>query len=128
MSAETPTDRRYTKEHEWALEEGGKVVVGITAHAQSELGDIVYVGLPEPGTEVQAGQPMGEVESTKSVSDIYSPVSGTIIEKNTEVESNPQLVNDDPYGKGWLVKIEAAPGGLEGLLSADEYIAHTKDV
>ncbi|MFP5298594.1 MAG: glycine cleavage system protein GcvH [Actinomycetota bacterium] len=126
MSTETPTDRRYTKEHEWALEEGGKVVVGITAHAQSELGDIVFVELPEPGTEVEAGQPMGEVESTKSVSDIYSPVSGTVAEKNSEVESNPQIVNEDPYGKGWLVKIDAA-GALDGLMSAEEYIAHTRE-
>lgn len=100
--------------------------MGITAHAQSELGDIVYVGLPEPGTEVEAGQPMGEVESTKSVSDIYSPVSGTVSEKNTEVESDPQLVNEDPYGKGWLVKIEVS-GGLDGLMSAEEYIAHTRE-
>jgi glycine cleavage system H protein len=118
---EVPDDRRYTAEHEWALERDGRVVVGITEYAQDQLGDVVFVGLPEAGTEVQAGQPMGEVESTKSVSDVYSPVSGKIVEKNAEVESDPELVNSDPYGKGWLVTIDAGGGSLDGLMSADEY-------
>jgi glycine cleavage system H protein len=118
---EVPNDRRYTAEHEWALERDGRVVVGITEHAQDQLGDVVFVGLPEPGTEVQAGQPMGEVESTKSVSDVYCPVSGKIVEKNPEVEGNPELINSDPYGKGWLVTIDAGGAGLDGLMSADEY-------
>lgn len=116
-----PAELRYTKEHEWARVDGGKVVVGITDHAQDQLGDVVFVGLPDAGAQVEAGKPLGEVESTKSVSDVYSPISGTVVDKNSEVEANPELVNDDPYGKGWLVAIEAGPDALEGLLSADEY-------
>ena len=121
---EIPGDRRYTTEHEWAEERDGRVVVGITDYAQEQLGDVVFVGLPEPGSEVEAGQPLGEVESTKSVSDIYSPVTGRVIEKNGEVESDPELINSDPYGKGWLVTIEPAEGGLGDLLGADEYRRH----
>jgi glycine cleavage system H protein len=97
------------------------VVVGITDYAQEQLGDVVFVGLPEAGSEVQAGQPLGEVESTKSVSDVYSPVSGTVAEKNAEVESTPELINSDPYEKGWLVVIEGDGLDLEGLMSADDY-------
>jgi glycine cleavage system H protein len=118
---ELPGDLRYTREHEWAREEGGRVTVGITDYAQDQLGDVVFVGLPEPGSEVQAGQPLGEVESTKSVSDVYSPVSGKVLEKNSEVETNPELINSDPYGRGWLVVIEPAEKGLDALLSADDY-------
>ena len=118
--AELPDDRRYTKEHEWARADGGRIVVGITEYAQDQLGDVVFVGLPEPGTEVEAGKPLGEVESTKSVSDIYSPVTGTIAQKNVEVEQNPELVNDDPYGSGWLVAIEATQS-IDELLSATDY-------
>jgi glycine cleavage system H protein len=117
---ELPGDRRYTAEHEWAREEDGRIVVGITDYAQDQLGDVVFVGLPEPGSEVHAGQPLGEVESTKSVSDIYSPVTGKVVEKNHEVEENPELVNSDPYGQGWLVAIEAGDG-IDSLLSADDY-------
>jgi glycine cleavage system H protein len=124
--AEVPNDRRYTKEHEWAKEEGGKIVIGITDHAQDQLGDVVFVGLPEVGAEVTAGQPLGEVESTKSVSDVYSPVSGTVAEKNGAVEERPELLNEDPYGDGWLVKIDAG-ARLEGLMSADDYSAHVAD-
>lgn len=116
-----PEDRRYTAEHEWAQADGNRIVVGITDFAQDQLGDVVFVGLPEPGTEVSAGKPLGEVESTKSVSDIYSPVSGKVLEKNADVEATPELVNEDPYGKGWLVAIEAAGDTLDGLLSADDY-------
>jgi len=119
--AELPDDRRYTSEHEWAKEEGGRLVVGITDYAQDQLGDVVFVGLPDPGSEVTAGQPLGEVESTKSVSDVYSPVTGKVVEKNLEVEQSPELINTDPYGKGWLVRIEPRDGGLESLLSVDDY-------
>ena len=119
--AELPEDRRYTAEHEWARADDGRIVVGITDHAQDQLGDIVFVGLPEPGTAVEAGKPLGEVESTKSVSDIYSPVTGTVVEKNAEVESAPELVNEDPYGRGWLVAIDAGEENLEGLLGAEDY-------
>ena len=118
---DVPDDRRYSKEHEWARTKDGRVVVGITDYAQEQLGDVVFVGLPEAGSEVQAGQPLGEVESTKSVSDVYSPVSGTVAEKNAEVESTPELINSDPYDKGWLVVIEGDGLDLEGLMSADEY-------
>lgn len=119
--SEIPNDRRYTSEHEWAKDEDGRVVVGITDHAQDQLGDIVFVGLPEPGSEVAAGKPLGEVESTKSVSDIYSPVAGTVVEKNVEVEQSPEVINEDPYGRGWLVRIDPAGGSLDDLMSADDY-------
>jgi len=122
VGTEIPDDRRYTKEHEWAKEDGGRVVVGITDHAQDQLGDIVFVQLPEPGTEVTAGEPLGEVESTKSVSDVYSPVSGKVLEKNAEAESNPQVINDDPYGSGWLVTVESG-GDQSELLDASRYRA-----
>ena len=123
---EVPTDRRYTKEHEWARVDDGRVVVGITDYAQDQLGDVVFVGLPEPGTQVEAGKPLGEVESTKSVSDVYSPVSGTVVDRNPELESNPELINSDPYGTGWLVTIDAGGADLESLLSADDYRALTE--
>ena len=119
--AELPSDRRYTREHEWARESDGRIVVGITDFAQDQLGDVVFVGLPEPGSEVEAGQPLGEVESTKSVSDIYSPVSGRVLEKNSEVEQNPELVNSDPYGRGWLVVIDPTEPGLDDLLTDGDY-------
>lgn len=119
--AQVPDDRRYTSEHEWAIEADGRILVGITDYAQDQLGDVVFVGLPEPGVEVTAGRPLGEVESTKSVSDVYSPVTGRVVEKNSEVEQSPELINSDPYGRGWLVAIEAAEGGLEQLLTAAAY-------
>lgn len=121
-----PNDRRYTKDHEWARAEDGRIVVGITDYAQDQLGDVVFVGLPEPGTEVQANQPLGEVESTKSVSDVYSPVSGKVLEKNAEVEQKPELINDDPYGRGWLVALEGSDGSLEGLMDAAQYQRFTE--
>ena len=116
-----PDDRRYTKEHEWAKEESGRIVVGITDYAQDQLGDVVFVGLPEAGAQVEGGKPLGEVESTKSVSDVYSPVSGKVLEKNAEVETNPELINSDPYGRGWLVAIEGSGEVLDGLMSAADY-------
>jgi glycine cleavage system H protein len=119
-----PDDLKYTKEHEWARLEGNVVRVGITHYAQDALGDIVYIDLPGPGTQVAAGQAMGEVESTKSVSDIYSPVTGSITERNAELEDAPELVNQEPYGTGWMVLIEPAnPAELDGLLSAADYQA-----
>jgi glycine cleavage system H protein len=119
--SEIPDELRYTKEHEWARHEGGRIVIGITDFAQDQLGDVVFVGLPDSGAAVEAGKPLGEVESTKSVSDVYSPISGTVVEKNVEVEQNPELINDDPYGKGWLVSIEGGEDALSGLLSAADY-------
>lgn len=120
--SDIPEDRHYTKEHEWAREDGGRIVIGITDYAQDQLGDIVFVQLPDPGTEVVAGQPLGEVESTKSVSDVYSPVSGKVIEKNTAAELKPEIINEDPYGDGWLVAVEAG-GEQAELLDAAGYKA-----
>jgi glycine cleavage system H protein len=125
---EYPDDLRYSKEHEWARrEQDGRVRVGITDFAQDALGDVVYVDLPEPGTQVSAGQAFGEVESTKSVSDVYAPVSGTIVERNGALEEKPELVNQQPYGDGWLVAIEAADAAeLEQLLDAPGYREHVQ--
>jgi glycine cleavage system H protein len=97
------------------------VTVGVTDYAQDQLGDVVFVGLPEPGTDVTAGQPLGEIESTKSVSDVYSPVTGKVVEKNSEVEQNPELINEEPYGQGWLVRIEVEGESPGELLSAEQY-------
>jgi glycine cleavage system H protein len=129
-SVRYPDDLRYTKEHEWVRDEGdGRVRVGITDYAQDALGDVVYVDVPETGTEVTAGQPFGEVESTKSVSDVYAPVSGTVIERNGALEERPELVNEDPYGDGWMVAIEVAdPGQLGALLDAKAYTSHVEEV
>jgi glycine cleavage system H protein len=119
-----PTDIRYTKEHEWSRDEDGRLRVGITDYAQDALGDVVYVDLPDPGASVQANQPLGEVESTKSVSDVYSPVTGTVVEVNDLVDERPELVNEVPYGDGWLVVIEPAdPAEVERLLDAAAYEA-----
>lgn len=119
---ETPEDLRYTEEHEWVRVAGNRLTVGITDYAQDALGDVVFVDLPEAGSSVEAGQPFGEVESTKSVSDLYAPVSGTIAERNESLEDNPERVNRDPYGEGWLVVIEASdPGAVESLMDAKAY-------
>ena len=123
---EFPEDVRYTKEHEWARAEGSRVRVGITDYAQDALGDVVYVDLPELGTVVQADAPMGEVESTKSVSDVYSPVAGTVVERNPLVADAPELVNRAPYGDGWLVVIET-DASLDALLDARAYRAFVEE-
>jgi glycine cleavage system H protein len=125
-----PPDLRYTREHEWAsLGEGGTVRVGITDFAQSRLGDVVYLDLPETGSAVTAGESMGEVESTKSVSDIYAPLSGSVNGVNAECRDNPALVNQDPYGEGWLVVIEPGDAGeYEGLLTAEQYAALVREL
>ena len=124
-----PAELRYTAEHEWVAVDGPVASVGITDYAQKALGDVVYVSVPAAGTKVTAGQPCGEVESTKSVSDIYSPVNGEITEVNSEVDEDPGLVNSDPYGAGWLMKIRLDDGAAEsaGLLTAAEYAELTKD-
>lgn len=119
---ETPEDLRYTEEHEWVRVAGNRLTVGITDYAQDALGDVVFVDLPEAGSSVEAGQPFGEIESTKSVSDLYAPVSGTVAERNESLEDNPEQVNRDPYGEGWLVVIEASdPGAVESLMDAKAY-------
>ncbi len=117
-----PEDLLYTKEHEWARREGSRVRVGITHFAQDSLGDIVYVDIPAPGTAVTGGTAFGEVESTKSVSDLYSPVSGTILERNAVLEDSPELVNSDPYGEGWMVLIEPTDAAeVDALLNVEAY-------
>jgi glycine cleavage system H protein len=119
---EFPDDLRYTSEHEWVRRQDGVLRVGITAYAQEALGDVVYVTLPEAGTAVTGGQPLGEVESTKSVSDVYAPMTGRVTARNDALNSSPELVNSDPYGEGWLVEIEPEdPQAVEGLLSAAQY-------
>lgn len=119
-----PDDVRYTKEHEWARREGDVVRVGITHFAQSSLGDIVFVDIPATGTKVASGAVFGEIDSTKSTSDLYAPVSGDIVERNTELEDAPELVNQDPYGKGWIVAVTPSDTGeWDTLLSAEEYRA-----
>jgi glycine cleavage system H protein len=122
---EFPEDLRYTKEHEWVRDEGdGRVRVGITDFAQDSLGDVVYVDVPDVGTTVTAEQAFSEVESTKSVSDVYAPVDGTVIERNTALDERPELVNDQPYGDGWLVLIQASDLlQLDALMNAAAYRA-----
>lgn len=120
--SDIPGDLHYTTEHEWVRSEGSQVRVGITAYAQEQLGDVVYVDLPAVGAEVTRGQAFGEVESTKSVSDLYAPVSGVISERNEALEERPEVINEDPYGDGWMVIIETTdPGELAELLDADGY-------
>ena len=124
--SEIPADLRYTAEHEWVRRTGEDTVrVGITDFAQSSLGDVVYVQLPEADTQVTAGETFGEVESTKSVSDLYAPLSATVAGVNAALQDSPQLINSDPYGQGWLLELRADPDALEqglgGLLDADAY-------
>ena len=119
-----PADLRYTKEHEWVRSEGDGVRVGVTDYAQEALGDIVFVTLPEVGAHVSAGTPCGEIESTKSVSDVYAPVSGTVVAVNERLSAQPDLLNHDPYGEGWLCDIEPSdPAELDALLDAAGYQA-----
>jgi len=119
-----PGDVKYTKEHEWARQAGREVTIGITAHAQEELGDIVFLELPKVGTEVVQGKTFGVVESVKAVSDLYSPVSGTVTRINEALLDAPETVNGDPYGKGWMIVLETAEGdSLDALLSAGDYEA-----
>ena len=123
-----PEELRYSSDHEWARLEDGKVRIGITDFAQDNLGDVVFVQLPEVGTAVQANATFSEVESTKSVSDIYAPVGGTIVEVNAELESTPELLNRDPYGEGWICVIETSdPSELDSLLDAAKYRALITD-
>jgi glycine cleavage system H protein len=122
-----PDDLKYTAEHEWVKVPGdtaGSVRIGITDYAQQQLGDVVYIDLPSPGAEVTSGQPFGEVESTKSVSDLFAPVSGTVESRNDALDERPEVVNSDPYGEGWLVSIRANDvAEADGLLDAAGYEA-----
>jgi len=120
-----PENFRYTKEHEWVKAEGGTGTIGITDHAQKELGDIVYVDLPKPGAIAEKGKSIGSVESVKAVSDVYSPVSGEVVEINEALATAPEKLNEDPHGGAWLVKIKlSAPEELDHLMSAAEYQAY----
>lgn len=130
--SEVPPDLQYTTDHEWIRRTGADTVrVGITDYAQSALGDVVFVQLPETGAAVTAGEPFGEVESTKSVSDLFAPISAKVLAVNSDLDGNPDLVNSDPYGAGWMVDLQVDPGtgeagldsALAGLLDADGYRA-----
>jgi glycine cleavage system H protein len=121
-----PDDLRYTAEHEWVRvsDDGSTARVGITDYAQDALGDIVYIQLPDIGDDVSAGTPMGELESTKSVSDLFAPVSGTVKGRNEDLDAQPELVNSDPYGAGWVVEIAISdPSQVDGLMTAADYEA-----
>ena len=126
MSA--PTDRKYTESHEWARLDGGDVVIGITDFAQSQLGDVVHVELPEVGSDVSAGEACCEIESVKAVSDIYSPLDGEVIAVNEDLDGSEDTVNSDPYGGGWLFKVRPNDASqLDGLMAADAYEAHAAE-
>lgn len=117
-----PTDRRYTAEHEWVKLEGDVAVIGITSFAQDQLGDVVYVELPKAGARVEAMKPFGVIESVKTASDLFAPVSGTVEEVNSQIESEPQLVNDAPYEGGWLIKVRPDDAAeIDNLMTAEQY-------
>jgi glycine cleavage system H protein len=122
-----PTDCRYTKDHEWVRLEGDVAVIGITDYAQTELGDVVFVELPEPGASVTQGETFGVVESVKAASDLYAPVSGTVLETNAALQDAPEQVNAEPYGGGWMLKVQPANlGEVDNLMDAAAYDAHVK--
>lgn len=123
-----PADLKYSKDHEWIRVEGNRGTVGITFYAQESLGDVVYVDLPQVGDEVAAGESFGTVESVKSVSDLYAPVSGKVVEVNQEVIDHPDLINKDPYGDGWLIVVEMSdPGELDDLMDSKAYEEMVKE-
>jgi glycine cleavage system H protein len=124
---EFPAALRYTKEHEWIRIEGNQAYVGITDYAQQELGDVVYVELPEAGGDVRYMEPFGVVESVKAVSDLFSPVNGAVKQVNEELFNRPELVNSDPYGQGWMLLIEVSdPSQLDTLMTAEQYVAYLR--
>jgi glycine cleavage system H protein len=118
----TPTELRYSEEHEWVKTEDGKARIGITHFAQAELGDIVFVELPEVGDEIKADEPFGSVESVKTVSELYAPISGTVVEVNEDLEDSPEFVNESPYEKAWMVVVEPSDSSeIDKLMSAEQY-------
>lgn len=122
-----PEELRYSTDHEWVRQEDGRVRIGVTDYAQDALGDVVYIEVPEVGSAVEAGERISEVESTKSVSDIFAPVTGTIVETNADLDEHPERLNEDPYGQGWICVIETGDeGALDGLLDAAAYQALTQ--
>ena len=125
-SGTNPSDRRYTSEHEWIKPEGEHFVVGITAFAQDQLGDIVYLELPKVGDRIEAGNTFGVIESVKTASDLYAPISGEVVAVNSELVDQPQAVNDDPYSSGWMIKIRPADAAeVDKLLTAEQYSEQT---
>lgn len=117
-----PEDLKYTKDHEWARIEGDVVTIGITDYAQSELGDIVYVELPEVGNQTTQGESFGTIEAVKAVSDLFAPLSGEVIEVNTALTDQPEIINKDPYGEGWIIKIKISnPSEVDKLLNKEQY-------
>jgi len=124
-----PSDRKYHKEHEWVKVEGNVATIGLSNYAQEALGDIVFVELPEEGTEVKAGDSLGEVESVKSVSPIYAPVSGKVVKANGEVAARPELINEDCYGGGWIAQLDLSePSQIELLMGADAYEKYVQEM
>jgi glycine cleavage system H protein len=122
MIMNTPKDLKYSEEHEWVKDEDGKYRIGITYFAQSELGDIVFVELPEVGDEVTADEPFGSVESVKTVSELYAPISGKVVEVNEELEDSPEFVNESPYEQAWMIVVEPSDvSELDALMSAEDY-------
>jgi len=120
-----PEGLKYSREHEWVLVEGDSATIGISDFAQSELGDVVYVEVPEVGEKISKEDPFGAVESVKAVSDLYAPVSGTVVEVNDALPDTPELINEDPYGEGWIIKVTLSdPAELDELMNVAEYTAH----
>ncbi len=118
-----PADRRYSTSHEWHKQEGDVITIGITRHAVDELTDITYVDLPAPGKKLEAGKRFGEIESVKATAELYTSVSGEVLEANPALKTDPSLVNTDPYGKGWMIKVKAPGANLTALMPADQYSA-----
>ncbi|AEB25471.1 glycine cleavage system protein GcvH [Bacillus sp. L381] len=124
----TPKDMRYSKEHEWVKVEDGKARIGITHFAQSELGDIVFVELPEVGAEIKADEPFGSVESVKTVSELYAPINGTVTEVNEDLDDSPEFVNESPYEKAWMIVVEPADAEeIENLMTSEQYDEMTQE-
>jgi len=129
MNAEVPENLLYTKEHEWIRRDGDVVVLGITAHAAEELGDITMVSLPEVGDTLTAGDTVGDIDSVKAVSELFSPVDGEVTELNPALEETPEKVNEDPYGDGWMLKLRPSDGAqLDGLMNAEAYRTYLSDL
>ncbi|MEE3329460.1 MAG: glycine cleavage system protein GcvH [Myxococcota bacterium] len=125
---EIPDENFYTREDEWVRHEGDKAVIGITDYAQDQLGDIVFVELPEVGSSIQMGETFGVVESVKAVSDLYAPITGTVLEVNTDLVEAPDAINEHCYGDGWLIEVECSDTGeLEGLMNSEDYMAFIKE-
>ncbi|WP_258728114.1 glycine cleavage system protein GcvH [Bacillus atrophaeus] len=124
----TPKDLRYSEEHEWVKVEGEKVRIGITHFAQSELGDIVFVELPEVGAEIKADEPFGSVESVKTVSELYAPINGKVVEVNEDLDDSPEFVNESPYEKAWMIVVEPSDASeIESLMSSEQYDEMTQE-